>query len=261
MSNVKAELSSSYLQVQKSLREGFTFPENRRALVIGTTDGPNIATYIAKSLLEAGFEVWAPDRSILDALMPYELCAWLRQHGPFDTLVLANAQTHLDWFENQTYDHIAKVLDNTLVGSVLAANVFVKETIDLMFLKNIVFVGSMAYRKVLNGSSVYCAAKAGLAHFAECLGYELTPKGYRVFCVHPSNVEDTPMTEETIKGLMRYRNLSREEAEEYWGAENLMPEWLQAQHIGEVVRLLVDGEHEGLQWLTGTNIELTGGQR
>jgi ketoreductase len=116
----------------------------------------------------------------------------------------------------------------------------------------------MAYKAVLNGSSPYCAAKAGLAHFARCLAWELAPKAFDVFCVHPSNTKGTPMTEETIKGLMRYRGLDRKEAEAYWGAVLPKWQWLLPENIADLVSFLVSGKAE---YLSGANLDMAGGQR
>lgn len=232
------------------------------ALVIGSNKDGNIGHTIAGALrFRNGMDVADPPIEELDARMSFETQEYLRQHGPFDTLILAHGQTHLDWIENQPDAKIYEQIDNSLASHIVASKNFVRATLEHPWVKNIVFIGSMAYRKVLNGSSVYCAAKAGLAHYAECLGYELTPKGYRVYCVHPSNVKGTPMTEQTIDGLMRYRRMDREEAIEYWSHDLRMPEFLRASDIANVVAELVDPAGSSFEYLTGTNIELTGGQR
>ena len=66
------------------------------------------------------------------------------------------------------------------------------------------------------------------------------------------------MTEETIKGLMRYRYLTRSEAEEYWGASLPKERWLQPADIAETVAFLISGKAD---YLSGSNIEMAGGQR
>jgi len=171
---------------------------------------------------------------------------------------LANGYTHLDWIENQPDKEIIESVFVNLSVSMLAAKHFVQNTINNPWPKYIVFIGSMAYRSVLNGSAPYCAAKAGLAHFARCIAYELAPKNYNVFCIHPSNTEGTPMTEKTIVDLQRYRNLTRDEAEQYWGHGLPRLNWLQSTDIAELVAFLVSGKAD---YLSGGNIDLTGGQR
>lgn len=174
------------------------------------------------------------------------------------SLVLANGRSYMDWIEKQSDEEIEEMLNDNLRGSIRAARDFVKATIHTPQRKNIIFIGSMAHKAVLNGSSVYCAAKAGLAHFSRCLAWELAPKGYNVFCVHPSNTEGTPMTEETIRGLMRYRELSREQAEQYWGASLPRHQWLQPQDLANLVSFLLSGKAD---YLSGADLNMGGGQR
>ena len=112
---------------------------------------------------------------------------------------------------------------------------------------------------MLNGSAPYCAAKAGIGHLVECLGYELTPKGYDVFGIHPSNVANTPMTEATVQGLIDYRGLSREQAWEYWGSGKLTRQWLAKQDISSLIVNMMKSESSIYQ--SGSNIELKAGQR
>jgi NAD(P)-dependent dehydrogenase (short-subunit alcohol dehydrogenase family) len=230
---------------------------DRRALVVGSDGGENIGARIARSLVLERFLVNEPTQAGLDVTHIDRLDEY--GFGTYDTLVLANGVTDLAWLEDQTPDKIVSILDNTLTGSMLATRQFVEETMYQRHLKYIVFVGSMAHRSVLNASAYYCAAKAGLDMFARCAAWELGPKGYRVFIVHPSNVEGTPMTEATIQGLMAYRGISREDAENYWAATRALPRWLRAAEIGRIVRWLVTQPEA--EWLAGTSIDLSGGTR
>ena len=76
--------------------------------------------------------------------------------------------------------------------------------------------------------------------------------------INPSNTEGTPMTEETIKGLMRYRGLDREQAENYWGAILPKHKWLQPNEIADICSFFVSGKSN---YMSGTQIDLSGGQR
>lgn len=257
----KDQVSSGYLNdIKFAYRSAANVkPSNRKALVIGAAPD-NIGDAIADHLRRTyGFTTSTPSEKELDVRDPSEqLDAWMRAAQP-DVLVLSQGVTDLDWFEDQSEEKQMEIINVNLLGSIRVAQSFVRMTLLDSWHKHIVFIGSMAYDRVLNGSAVYCASKAGLAHFARCLGWELTPKGYTVNIVHPSNVEGTPMTEATIQGLMEYRSLDREEAEEYWGAVNLKQRWLAAEDIANVVGLLVSSN--SMSWTSGTNIELTGGQR
>lgn len=164
----------------------------------------------------------------------------------------------LNWFENASGRKVRQIFDVNLTGSYMIAQEFVRATIESHHRKKIIFMGSMAYTKVLNASAAYCASKAGLAMLTRCLAWELAPKGYDVYCVHPSNVEDAPMSEETIQGLMRYRNISRDEARMYWRDSVLRDHQLTKEEITFTVRMLLRAE---AGYMSGSNVELAGGAR
>jgi NAD(P)-dependent dehydrogenase (short-subunit alcohol dehydrogenase family) len=254
---MKDEIIQSYIGKWKETTKNFAPKQERSVLIVGVR-GNNIGRGIYDCLSEVDrFKIvdWT-DRSRLDVTLRAELGKF--PFGGYDTLVLCNGSTHLDWIEDQKPETIFKVVDDCLTGSILATSEFVRRTMNLPYLKYIVYIGSMAHRSVLNASAPYCAAKAGLDHFTRCMGWELTPKGYRVFCVHPSNTEGTPMTEATIQGLMRYRNLDREGAEAYWAHVNQMPRWLQPHDVAATVGWLVSGQAD---FLSGTSISMSGGGR
>lgn len=185
--------------------------------------------------------------------------------GPFNfdfydysALVMTHGINALDWFEEQSAEKMAKIIEVNLTGSLYVSHAFVQQTLPKRYRKTIISIGSMAYKSVLNGSAAYCASKAGLAHLMKCLAFELGPKGYDVYSIHPSNIEGSPMTEETIEGLMRYRNLSREEAIAYWSEGSFRSSPLSTQEIADLCVSLVRGEYP---YLSGSNIELAGGMR
>ena len=76
--------------------------------------------------------------------------------------------------------------------------------------------------------------------------------------INPSNVEGAPMSEATIEGLARYRNMSMAEARKYWGAVCPKERFLNTQDICHVVDFLLSGRAE---YLSGSAIDLKGGQR
>lgn len=243
----KEQISTSYLEETKA-KYLQNEKHERRAVVVGSDKQNNIGATIARKLKET-----------IPIVNEYDKDNWRCFFGSRENiLVLANGSTHLDWIENQSGHRIDEVLNDCLTTSIVATMEFVKATINVKNPKYIVYIGSMAYNHVLNGSSIYCAAKAGLAQFARCMAYELTPKNYNVFIVHPSNTKEAPMSEQTIQELMRYRNLSRQEAENYWGTGLLRKEWLLADDIANTVEFLVSGKAD---YLSGSQLELAGGQR
>ena len=175
-----------------------------------------------------------------------------------DVAIFNNAKMNLDWIGEQDHQKIESVIFNTMTATIKAVNDFVRLTMDNGKIKTIIIIGSMAHNHVLNASSAYCAAKAGIAMYARCAAYELAPKGYRVYCIHPSNVLDAPMSEQTITELMRLRSLTREQAESYWAAECPMGTFLTKKEIAETVAYLLT---DSARYLSGSDIELKGGQR
>jgi len=247
----KDQVSSSYIETTKTHHANKPLATKRRAIVVGADfDETKFRTNIGAAIAKA---------------IPFSLTSQLDVNSPYDefgkgadVLILANGYTSLNWFEDQEDHEIEKMFNVNVVGSLKTARRFVTNTINASYKKYIVFIGSMAYCNVLNGSLPYCAAKAALAHAAKCMAWELAPKGYNVFCVHPSNTEGTPMTEQTIIDLMRYRGLTREEAENYWGAVLPKAQWLQPEEIADTVSFLISGKAD---YLSGSNIHMAGGQR
>jgi hypothetical protein len=256
----KEDVSKDYIQKWHDRTQDWRLPalNMRDAVVVGSNRNGNIGSSIANNLLGTGFsKVSEPTLDELNLIHLEHLSSF--NWYDYDTAVFANGETHLDWIEDQPHKYIASVIDNKLLASIYGVKYFVEDTLNQDFIKNIVLIGSMAAGSVLNGSAPYCAATAGLNHFGRCIAWELAPKGYRVFIVNPSNTEGTPMTEDTIRGLMEYRQLSREVAESYWGATRALPRWLQPRNIGEIVSWLVT--NDSAEWLSGTPLNLGGGLR
>jgi NAD(P)-dependent dehydrogenase (short-subunit alcohol dehydrogenase family) len=175
-----------------------------------------------------------------------------------DTLIMCHGVSHLDWFEEAPEEKVKEIIDVNLFGTYRMAAQFVQQTINSAVRKRIIIIGSMAHRMVLNGSAAYCASKAGLAMLVRCMAWELAPKGYDVYCIHPSNTLGTPMSFETIEGLQRYRGLTSEQAASYWNDSAIRESSLTVTEIAELVLFLLYSE---TGYLSGTQLELAGGQR
>jgi 2,3-dihydro-2,3-dihydroxybenzoate dehydrogenase len=175
----------------------------------------------------------------------------------FTTLIMCHGYTYMDWLENVPDEETKHIIDVNLYGSIRMIKQFVNTTIDAPYRKKIISIGSMAYNKVLNGSAAYCASKAGLNMFIRCAAWELAPKGYDVYIIHPSNVADAPMSYDTIKHLMRYRKLDQNEALSYWSSNAIRP-MLSKEEIASHVEYIIYGD---TSYLSGCPIELGGGSR
>lgn len=247
--SVKSQISSDYLSIQMSTHKDKPRVKLTNTVITGDKRHGSIGQHIRLALINQGHLVTS-----------YEGDVRRLQEFPSqkDTLIMCHGVTHLDWFEDIPIPKMIEIFNVNLASTALLIQQFVKGTINSPTRKNIIAIGSMAYKAVLNGSAVYCASKAGLAHLMKCLAWELAPKGYDVFCIHPSNTEGTPMSYETIEGLMRYRGMTRPEAEAYWNDSQIRAKSLQPEEIATLVlRLLTDDLH----YLAGAQLELAGGQR
>ena len=249
----KAEISRDYMERMKAEHAAKPYPAHRHALITGSEKPGSIGRTIMEQMTTEGHLVREFHGDVRDAANRLQAARYL-----LDTLILSHGVTHLDWFEDAPQEKIEEIFEVNVTASTLLIQNFVRATMDNPYHKTIIIIGSMAHQAVLNGSAAYCAAKAALAHLARCLAWELAPKGYDVFIVHPSNTLGAPMSEETILGLMRYRNLTREAAEAYWGAVLPRDQWLLPEDIAGIVRFLLT---PGAQYLSGTQLNLGGGQR
>lgn len=256
----KTAVSASYMeQAKKDHAWKRLVPDAQRSVLLtGAEKASSIGDAIEGMLLARKMRVMAPSSRMLDVTKWRRFPHFFASSDPVDTLICCHGQTHLDWLEDQPPERIVEVCDVNLTGTMLLVREFVRRTLAAPHRKQIVLIGSMAYAHVLNGSAPYCASKAGLAMFARCAAWELAPKGYDVFVVHPSNTEGAPMTTDTITGLMRYRGLTLDEAKAYWGASLPRDHWLQTGDIAGVVSFLLT---EGAGYLSGTQLDLGGGQR
>jgi short-subunit dehydrogenase len=248
----KDAVSRNYMEAMKAEHASKPYRDMPRVAINGTAKDGSIGKAISEKL-------WLNDKISTVYEMEGDVRSEFIHFNPaIDVLIMCHGAVHMDWLENAPYEKMKEVIDVNLTGSINLIQNFVRDTINAPHKKKIISIGSMAYRNVLNGSAAYCASKAGLAHYIRCAAWELAPKGYDVYCVHPSNTEGAPMSEDTVQGLMRYRNLSREEAEAYWGAVLPRDKWLQPEDIADVVSFLICGNSP---YLSGSQIDLGGGQR
>lgn len=254
----KEEISGNYMEEQLEIHGKKELRDKSKRFAIVTGVGRNNIGYAIAGRLANEMIVTRIEERNYDLSNQDHVLHMLKQNNAADTLVLCHGYTHLDWLENQRVTEIQKMIAVNLTSHINLVTGFVREQIDKNHKKTIVIIGSMAANAVLNGSSAYCAAKAGLQHFVKCAAWELAPKGFDVFLINPSNVEDSPMSDQTIRDLMRYRGLNHSDAVDYWSAGNPRSQFLSKDEIAEVAHHLAMGQ---FPYLSGTPINLTGGQR
>lgn len=254
MAKTKQEISGNFTKAMQTIHLPKPYPENVKAFITGADNKNSIGQSIKDALNETGSNCVAYNDQ------GYDVTTVLK-HGQLSTynaLIMCHGATHLDWIEDVPDEKIRQLCDVNLYGTINVTKTFVNDTIHAPVRKKIIYTGSMAYKAVLNASATYCASKAGAAHFMRCMAWELAPKGYDVYCIHPSNVDDSPMAEETIAGLARYRHMSMEDAKAYWGNEYIRGRSLTKHEIVALVKFLLTPAAE---FLSGQQFEFTGGQR
>jgi NAD(P)-dependent dehydrogenase (short-subunit alcohol dehydrogenase family) len=230
---------------------------DRKCLLTGVSDN-NIGSSIYAELKIHDFEVDNYDANDYDLTSGSQISMMLNSNTEIDTLILCHGDTSLDWIENQDSGMIDHLVNVNLTSHIKLVSEFAEMTIDRHYRKTIIVIGSMAASAVLNGSAPYCAAKAGLQHFVKCAAWELAPKGFDVYLVNPSNVLSSPMTDKTITDLARYRDISLDDAASYWASSNPRDQFLSKS---EIARLVVDLANGKYPYLSGTPLNLGGGQR
>ncbi len=110
---------------------------------------------------------------------------------------------------------------------------------------SVVYIASAAATKPSAGNAVYSASKAALVAYAKCLAQELAPRQIRVNCISPTMVwTDLALVGATVEQLQE--------------AEQLYPlkRYGQPEDIANLAIYLLS---DASAWMTGSNIEITGG--
>ena len=110
---------------------------------------------------------------------------------------------------------------------------------------SVVFVASAAATMPSMGNAVYSASKAAIIAYAKCLALELAPRKIRVNCISPTMV----WTDLALVGAT---------AEQLAEAEKQYPlkRYGQPEDIAHLVVYMLS---DACTWMTGSNVEITGG--
>lgn len=110
---------------------------------------------------------------------------------------------------------------------------------------SVVFIASAAATMPSMGNAVYSASKAAIIAYAKCLALELAPRKIRVNCISPTMV----WTDLALVGAT---------AEQLAEAEKQYPlkRYGQPEDIAHLVVYMLS---DACTWMTGSNVEITGG--
>lgn len=215
----------------------------KKGVVIGAAEG-NIGREICQYLNKKGHDM-------IERNDPSNDCQG-------DLFVFCNGHTELEWIGEQSIDKIITQVYSNLESTIQRINTLVASNSNDDVIKRIIIIGSMAYNNVLNGSSAYCAAKAGINQYAKCAAYELAKKGWLVTVINPGNVLDTPMTSKVKSQLQDLHNIDMDAAEEYWQKVNNLGEFVTKKDIAKMVKFLLKPE---ARFLSGSSLDLRGSNR
>jgi len=110
---------------------------------------------------------------------------------------------------------------------------------------SIVFIASCAATMPSVGNAVYSASKGAIISYAKCLALELSPRNIRVNCISPTML----MTDLALVGATREQ--LDEDQKQYPLGRYGRPE--------DVASLAVYLLSDASQWMTGSNVKITGG--
>lgn len=148
---------------------------------------------------------------------------------------------------------LCKMLEEQDVSRVMQANFEAPALLQAQLLRekkiakeaSIVFIASAAATMPSVGNAIYSASKAAIISYAKCLAQELANRKIRVNCISPAMVwTDLALVGATEEQL-------REAEQNYPLKRYAQPEDI----TGAAIYLLSDAA----VWVTGSNIELTGG--
>lgn len=148
---------------------------------------------------------------------------------------------------------LCKMLEEQDVSRVMQANFEAPVLLQAQLLRekkiakeaSIVFIASAAATMPSVGNAIYSASKAAIISYAKCLAQELANRKIRVNCISPAMVwTDLALVGATEEQL-------REAEQNYPLKRYAQPEDI----TGAAIYLLSDAA----VWVTGSNIELTGG--
>lgn len=215
----------------------------KRGIVVGHAPG-NIGEAITQYLNKKGHDMVA--------------CNDMNDREQGDLFIFCNGHTELEWIGDQQPSNIDTQIFSNLQATIQMINQIVDRNEYTAVWKRIIIIGSMAHNNVLNGSSAYCAAKAGINQYAKCAAYELAKKGWLVTVINPGNVLDTPMTSKVKSQLQHLHGIDAVESEAYWQKVNNLGEFITKKDIAKIVKFLLKPE---ARFLSGSSLDLRGSNR
>jgi NAD(P)-dependent dehydrogenase (short-subunit alcohol dehydrogenase family) len=116
---------------------------------------------------------------------------------------------------------------------------------------SLVFIASIGSQMPIIGNAIYSASKGGIISYAKCLGLELAPRKVRVNCICPAMVRTELVDNLSCTGIDSV--ILKEDELKYPLKRYGRPE--------DIANLAVYLLSDASNWMTGSVIEITGGER
>tara|TARA_B100002019_G_scaffold150839_1_gene129903 strand:+ start:7628 stop:8293 length:666 start_codon:yes stop_codon:yes gene_type:complete len=216
--------------------------EDKVVLVVGSSRG--IGKRVYDKFTEYGADVFGISTYNCDISKQWEIDEYFSDLESVDILVNVAAINYSNKIEDVSFSEWTEVIDVNLRGYYY----IIKKTLDIMpDGGKIVNVSSIAGRHRSYTSGVhYTASKAGIIGLTKQVAFEVAGRGINVNAVCPSQTKTDmlleTMTEEEIKKL-----------------EEVIPMGRLAE-IDEVVNPIIFLCSDGASYITGTTLDINGGQ-
>lgn len=174
----------------------------KKVLISGVSYGLGLS--ISKLLIDKGYLVYGISRTKpLKELVENKNFAWFKADisnlnelketyekiDDLDILINNVGIYSNSFFENESFENIANIIDTNLKGNIYVTKLAVQK---LTKNSRIIFINSIAGLNLINQESIYVATKHGLSAFANVLGSELKSRNIKVTSIYPGGI-NTPL--------------------------------------------------------------------
>ncbi|CAZ95161.1 MULTISPECIES: SDR family NAD(P)-dependent oxidoreductase [Zobellia] len=161
-------------------------------------------------------------------------------------------------FLELTDDDWMKTIDIDLMGAVRVARAFIPQMQKLKWGRMVLVASENAFQPY-EEESPYNACKAGIINLSKCLSRAYSKENLLFNCISPAYIE-TPMTDAMMETLAKEKDISVEEAVE-WFAKNKRPHIAmerrgKPEEVAAVVAFLCS---EHASFVNGSNVRIDGG--
>jgi 3-oxoacyl-[acyl-carrier protein] reductase len=213
------------------------------------------------SAIERKLKKYAPSTLIhkpspgqMDVTNQVQVEEWISEMGPYEHLVYAAGDNHLEWAHHMSVLDMQRLFDVNVCG--LIRIIGEQEGWSNHFFKRVVVIGSDAAEKPMRTSAAYNASKAALHAATLCYAREVAGRT-AVNIVAPGKIADTSMTKYVENKTFELRQWTPDELRDYETAQIPVGRYGTSAEVAEVVAWLL---YSAPEYLTGQVIKVNGGR-